>query len=256
MNTNTRKVYLRHSILAAVLTAIPVMPSVLAQTVGPPQGPAAALQGILRAHRAWTTPPASVQITGTLTRDKMTEPVKITATRQEEALVESGTAKRVATTSVHFEDKQGKVTPLPTLSGFTQLDATSLFFLAQMAARPVTVAPAVPAVTPGGPGQRIRVRSNRTEMHYGKIGVADEVDLYVGPGGLLTGLSRSFYESAPRFKFSHAYAFSDYKETNGILLPYRIERYLKGRNVETIVVTSYEFDVPAAPTLFSPGGRR
>src|SRR5206468_10725281 len=134
------------------------------QSIGPPSGPATALDAILRAHHAWTTPPASVRIIGTLTRGKTTEPIKITATAQEEALVESGTAKLVATTSSRFQDKDGKITPEPTLSGFGQLDVTGVLFLAHLAARAVSVAPPVPAATPDGVRQRIHVRSNRTEL--------------------------------------------------------------------------------------------
>ncbi len=226
------------------------------QSIGPPSGPATALDAILRAHHAWTTPPASVRIIGTLTRGKTTEPIKITATAEEEALVESGTSKLVATTSSRFQDKDGKITPEPTLSGFSQLDVTGLFFLAQLAVRPVSVASPVAAVTPGGAGRRVHVRSNRSQLHYGRLRVIDEADFYTGSDGLLAGISRSFYESLPRFKFSQAYAFSDYRDTNGVLLPYRIDRYLKGRVIETITVTSYEFDVPAAPTLFTQRGTR
>ena len=48
---------------------------------------------------------------------------------------------------------------------------------------------------------------------------------------------------------------SDYRITDGVLLPYRIDRYLKGGKIETIEVAKYEFDIPAAPSLFAPGRR-
>ena len=146
---------------AGIALCSPVM---FSQTPAP-QPPAVTLQAMLGAHHAWTTPPPSARITGTLTRGKTTEPVKITATAQEEALVESATTKLVATTSSRFQDKDGKITPEPTRSGFSQLDVTGVFFLAQLAGRPVSVDPPVPAATPGGAGQRIHVRSTRSELH-------------------------------------------------------------------------------------------
>jgi|SRR5438876_231900 len=238
---------------AGVLLALACSPMAFAQL--PPVVPSGLLGQILAAHRL-AVAPSSVRITGNVTRGAVTEPIKITATSKDETLVESGSTKRVATTAASFQDKDSKVTALPTLPGFSQLDATSVFLVAQLASRPVTVAAPVPAAMPSGLGQRIRVQSGRSELHYAKIKVRDEADLYINGEGLLAGVSRSFYESAPRFKFSQAYAFSDYKSTNGVLLPYRIEKYLKGRKIETISVTSYEFDVPVAPTLFAPGGIR
>jgi hypothetical protein len=222
----------------------------LSQT--PPAAASGLLQQILGAHRAWTATPNSVRIIGTVTRGATTETLKITATKQEEALVESGSTKRISTLSTGSQNKDGKVTGLPTLDGFAQLDATSVFFLSQLAAKSLTVSAPIPAVMPGGAGQRIHVQGSRSQLHYGRLRVADEMDLYVSAEGLLIGVARAFYPNSPQFQFSQAYAFFDYKQTNGVLLPYRIERYLKGRKVETITVTSYEFDVPVTPTLFIP----
>ena len=75
----------------------------------PPQPPALTLQAMLGAHHAWTTAPASVRITGTLTRGKATEPVKITATAQEEALVESAAGKLELTAQVTGDVPAGTV---------------------------------------------------------------------------------------------------------------------------------------------------
>src|SRR5687767_6137401 len=52
-----------------------------------------ALHEILLAHKAlpaWTTAPVSIQITGVSTRGRTAEPVKITATRYEEVLIDYG----------------------------------------------------------------------------------------------------------------------------------------------------------------------
>src|SRR5207249_12074443 len=100
-------------VCAGVLLALACSPMAFSQL--PPVVASRLLGQILAAHRGWPAPPSSVRITGTLTRGKTTEPIKITATAQEEALVESGTGKLVATAKSRFQEKDGKVTSEPTL---------------------------------------------------------------------------------------------------------------------------------------------
>ena len=84
--------------------------------------------------------------------------------------------------------------------------------------------------------------------------VNDEVDLFVNDSGVLVGLSRTFYKELPRFTVTQTYTFSDYRETGTgkVLLPYKIDRYLNGRNIESITAASYGTDVAPAKTLFEP----
>src|SRR5438876_504455 len=117
---------------AGVLLALACSPMAFAQL--PPVVPSGLLGQILAAHRL-AAAPSSVRITGNVTRGRVTEPIKITATAQEEALVESGTGKLVATAKSRFQEKDGKVTSEPTLGGFSQLDITGVFLLAHLAAR-------------------------------------------------------------------------------------------------------------------------
>jgi hypothetical protein len=210
------------------------------------------LQQILRAHQAWTNPPASVEIVGTATRGTVSQPVRITATRQEEVSMEYGAKRLVATPSAYFSEDGTKFSREATPSGFAQLDVTGLFLIAQLAAKPVTIGRVEPATLQGIPGFRVRVRTDRTEVHYYQLTVRDEMDIYTTATGLLAGISRSFYETRPRFQFTMALTFSDYRDTGGVLLPYRIERFIKGAKVETIVVDRYNFDVPASSSLFAP----
>jgi hypothetical protein len=209
------------------------------------------LQQLLAAHGAWKNP-NSIQILGTSTIGAVSTPIKITATKQEEVLTERGANKQVSTTTASFKDDGTKVKWDATPGGFVQLDVTGIFFLSQLADRSLTIAAPRAVPLPGGPAQQIHVNSNRTETHYGRLRVKDEFDLFVGANGLLSGISRSFYPSDPRFRFTVAYMFSDYKDTNGVLLPYRIEAFVRGNKFETIVVDSYQVNVPAAPSLFAP----
>jgi hypothetical protein len=221
-------------------------------TVFAQQGAVPIIQPLLAAHRAWHTPPATIQITGTSTRNAETEPIRITATQQEEALIEYRKTKWVIKPSGRFKDDGAKVTPPSVPSGFTQLDVTGLFFVAHFAEREVSVDPPERTTLFGAPARRVRMRTDRTEQHYGRFRVKDELDLYIGNGGLLAGIARSIYPEDPQFGYTVAHAFSDYREVNRVLLPYRIETYVKGTKVETIIVDSYEFDVPADARLFEP----
>ncbi len=223
-----------------------ILPVALAQT--PVSDP---IQSLLKAHNAWPQPPASVRITATSTRDGVTEPLAITATRQEELLLEYGARRRVATSNSQFEERGGKLLVDPAPPGFAQLDITSVFLLAQLAGRPVQIESLGPSSLEGVAVRRVRIRGGRRQIHYRRHDVQDEAELYVNETGLLAGISRSFYANSP-FRVTLAFAFSDYRDTNGVLLPYRIAKYLKGRKIETISVISYLFDAPAAPALFEP----
>src|SRR5215475_13160085 len=65
----------------------------------------AIIEAVLTTHHAWRTPPVSIEISGVSTRGKTTEPVKIVATRFEEASIEyGGTSRIVATPESHFQE--------------------------------------------------------------------------------------------------------------------------------------------------------
>jgi hypothetical protein len=208
------------------------------------------IKAILDAHKAWPNPPASIQIVGNVIKGDRKEPVTITANQQEETLIDYGGVKRVETPSKNFQYDAEKVAPQHTLSGFAQLDVTSVFLLAHLVRRPLTFGRAEPAATKDQSLIKIHVRSNRTEKHYVQIVVNDEVDIFTEPSGLLAGISRSFYQSKPPFNFTMSLTFSDYRDTNGVLLPYRIERLINGLSVEAIAVDSYAFDVATPGSLF------
>jgi hypothetical protein len=211
-----------------------------------------ALHEILLAHQAlpaWTIAPVSIQITGVSTRGGAAEPIKITATRYEEVLIEYGNReRRVTTPSANFLADASKTTAEDRPGGFAQLDVTGLFLVAQLAERGVAVGFAEESSSPGL--RRIAVRGNRSELHYRRFTVHDALDLYIDPLGRLAGIVRQFYPDEPQYRYTVSLAFSDYRETGGLLLPYRIERFLQGKSVEAITVGAYAFNVPASPAMF------
>jgi hypothetical protein len=208
---------------------------------------------ILRAHRVgWLNAPVSIQMMGVSTRAGLTQALKITATSREESVVELGTKKEVSTPTRFFKDDGDKSIRQETLSGFTQLDATGVFFVAQLRARAPKTETPVQTTFRNAKAWRIHVRGERSEVHYRQLKVNDECDVFVDDTGLLLGIARTFYKEIPMLTFTMELAFSDYRNTRGALLPYRIERYIKGQNVETILLDSYDFDVSVTPGLFEP----
>ena len=209
------------------------------------------IEGVLQAHKAWPVAPSSVEMTGTSTKNGVTVPFRITGTRLEEALTEYGDQKRIASPKLNFQDDGKTVTFAKTPSGFGQLDVTGLFFIAQLQQRRVQLKPPQQSTVKGLPANLIRASSERSEMHYGRFRVNDEFDLYVYESGLLAGILRTYYLGDP-IRYSLGYAFSDYRETEEILLPYRIEVLLKGRVIETLEVAQYRFNVSTPTSLFLP----
>jgi hypothetical protein len=220
--------------------------------------PSATLEGLLLAHRAWNSPPLTIEITGTSKTtskegEPVSEPVRILATGNEETITEYGALrgnKAVATSSAVFRDNGEKVTFGAAPAGFSQLDVTGVFFLARLASTPFTPSPAVAAEMARTPAQKVTISRNRSQKHYGQFKVDDTFDVFIGQNGLLAGIARSFYPSTSSRHYTEGYMFEDYRETSGVLLPYRIAKYHKGRRVQIIEVERYEFNLGADPALF------
>jgi len=209
---------------------------------------------ILRAHRAaWLNAPVSVRIVGVSTRATGTEPLTITATHLEEALLEMGAAKEVATPTHFFKDDGERSVRQNTPTGFTQLDVTGVFFISQLRHRQVKATSPVLTTLRGRDAWRIHVEGDRSEMHHRQLRVKDEFDVYVDNLGLLLAIERTFYKELPLFTSTMTLVFSDHRvTTGGAILPHRIERYVKENKVETILVNSYSFDVQTTREQFEP----
>lgn len=214
------------------------------------------LDGIVAAHGADPVPPTSVLMVGAVERHgKKPEPLRLLATRDEKIRIEYGGEGKdtvVISQGLSFSDDGQKFTYPRVGSGFAQLDITGLFLLQQMRTRAVRVETTQERASVGGVvGQRIRVESERSQKHLGKILVKDQADLYVMDNGLLLAVSRSFYEGRPE-RYTQTFVFSDYRKVNGVSLPHHIDMYIKTRKVESFTIESYQFDTAAEPTLFSP----
>jgi hypothetical protein len=212
-----------------------------------------ALDGIVHAHHAGPIAPASVEMTGNVERGGKTVPFRIIGTRDEALRIEYGGQGKdtlVMSQKQNFHDDGEKVTYPKVPSGFAELDITGLFFVQQLRNRAVRVETSEEGIPIGGvPTTRIRVQSDRNQKHKGTIRVDDRVDIYVTKTGLLAGIVRSFYEGRPD-RYTQAFSFSDFRETAGVLLPYRIDVHLKGKRIQTFSIENYRFDVPADREMF------
>ena len=215
-----------------------------------------ALDAIVEAHSVKRLAPISVQMTGTVQRGAAKpEPFRITATRDEVLRIDYGTQGKdimVVSQKLNFRDDGSKYVFSKTPSGFAQLDITGLFFVEQLRNRAVRVEQTRDQVEiAGNPTTRFIVQSERTQIHKGNIKVYDRAELYVGPSGLLTAISRSFYEGRPE-RYTQLFLFSDYRKTgeDGLLLPYRVEIYVKGYLRQAYQVDTYQFDGQADRELF------
>ena len=178
-------------------------------------------------------------------------PVTITATKKEEAAIAYGSARRVTTPSSHFQDDGQNSTFASVPSGFDQLDITGIFLISQMTQRQSKAGPPEFFHSKDGRGEQFHLSSARTKMHFRQIAVTDELDVLVGASGLLAGLERTFYPGDSRLRYTSGYRFSDYRDSGGVLLPYRIDVTFKGNIEESILVTDYQIDVPLNPSLFA-----
>lgn len=277
------KTLMRYAILTLTILSLAVVPTLAQRAVL--DGGGEPIAALLAAHKAWKFPPASIQIEGRSTRGAVTEPVRITATMQEEVRTEYGERQekvQVASRTAFFKEDGAKITRQPTPSGFTQLDVTSVFLLARLANTPVRTSRTEAVTVKDAVLQKTAAGTGRTELHYGQYTVEDRLDLYVDSSGLLSRISRAFYQERPQLptdaedeevlSLLRARAasgntvrtkppeiaatleviFSDYRDTGGVLLPYHIERYLKGRVIETIQVERYTVEVPSPASLFVP----
>jgi hypothetical protein len=190
---------------------------------------------------------------------KVTEAVRIVATAKEEIAIERGAlqeTKLVSTPKESFHHDGKKTIKASAPAGFAQLDITGIFMLAGAAASGATAGKSETAPFAGGEALKIPINRGRTQRHLGQYTVQDTFDIYLDASGRLAGIARSFYPTTSSLHYTLGYKFGDYRDTGGVLLPYRIEVHLKKHLSETIVVSEYQFNIAPDPALFTQGNVR
>jgi hypothetical protein len=89
----------------------------------------------------------------------------------------------------------------------------------------------------GRSSQRVWIQTGRERIRYGRT-LKDEADIYIDEEtGLVSAISRTGYASeALDRSFVLTNEFSDYRDVSGVLIPFRIDRYLDRMAVETILI--------------------
>ncbi len=212
-----------------------------------------ALEFLLSAHGVQSLP-STVVMTGTVDREGKTDSFRLFANKDEQLRIEYGKSGKdtvVMRQKMSFHDDGEKLTYDSTPPGFAQLDITGLFLVEQLRNRPVAVDSTKEwTVVQGTKLQRYHVTNDRKEMQRGTIPVQDALDLYVNESGLLTAISRSFYQGRAE-AYTLAFTFSDYRKSDNTLLPYQIDVYIKGIRRQTYKIETYQFDVPQDKSLFN-----
>ena len=136
------------------------------------------------------------------------------------------------------------------MSAFSQLDMLPVFSIPPLAEGGVTIR-ALGRGAVGGLGtQRFKALTGRQQTFYKRI-LRDEPDVDFFDNGLVAGISRRQYaDRSLDLSFVLAHAFSDYRNVNGLMFPFRIEKFIDGILRETIVVNTVELNAPISDAIF------
>lgn len=196
-----------------------------------------------------------IVITGQATSGNKTEPITISATLDGKIRVDYGQPLRrslVTSPQGSFEATGGGIRPRsPHAVAFGQLDRLFILSLRDLSDPRVRRSALGPGSLQGRATQRFKVETGRQQVHYRRV-VRDEVEVqFDQQTGLVAGVVRQQYadESLDR-PFVSAYRFSDYRNVEGLLFPFRIERYIDGLLRETVVVETVRINVGLANGLF------
>src|SRR6185369_1613862 len=90
---------------------------------------------------------------------------------------------------------------------------------------------------------RSRVATSQELRQYGRV-LKDEfeIDFDVQTGLVSSVQQQQYADNSLDLVFPVVHKFSDYRNTNGVILPFRIEKYVQNRLVETITVNAIQLN--------------
>jgi hypothetical protein len=196
-----------------------------------------------------------VQMTGTATVGKTSQPITISASLDGSSRTDYGnpaTRSIVTTSSGTYEIRDGKTVSRPAHAMlYEQFDALSILGLRTKYASGADRGLMGNGSVGGRETLRVHAGTDDRKMFYGRR-VQDELDAEFDTAtGLLAAVHRQgFADDSFDVSFTTSYAFSEYREVQGLMLPFRIDRYLNGKLKETITVSSYTINPALSPSLF------
>ena len=189
----------------------------------------------------------TVRLRGKSTLGKIEEPMVVSASMEGSSRIDYGqpvTRSLVTTPVGSFEVRDGQRRYRPPHSGaYTGLDLFSVLSIRNTFANGANRGVVGMQTLNGREVFRAHVGTDRQQVHYGRV-LKDEadIDLDVATGLVAAVHRRGHADEDLNLTFVDSYTFADYRDVNGIQLPFKIERYFNGRLEETITVDSFEIN--------------
>jgi hypothetical protein len=224
---------------------------------GPPRQPAdSMLSSSLVAHGGIELLGVrAVTITGTSTRGSAVEPLTIHGSFDGHTRIEYGSGEAGSTVSTPggvFDVRAGKVVSRPPHVGlYSQYDVFSILGLRTTWVNGADRGFMGNGTVGGRQTVKVHAGTNNQKSFYGRQ-IQDELDVdFDQATGLVAAIHRRGYaDDSLDVSFVVSYAFSDYRQHQGLWLPYRIDRYMNGNIKESIRVDSYVINPVLSPSLF------
>lgn len=190
---------------------------------------------------------STIRLRGTRKAAGVLEPVVISATMEGSSRIDYGrNAERstVTTADGRYDVREGKKEYRPSHSGvYAQLDVFSVLGIRNTYGSGGNRGVVGNRELKGTPTILIHAGKDRQQTFYNRV-VKDETDIDLdAQTGLVAAVHRvQSADDSLDMRFTTSSVFSDYRNDAGVLLPFRIERYMDGVLRETIVVESYEIN--------------
>ena len=242
--------------LPILLIVLPL--PLLAQTTTAPL-PADAFQTSVIAHGGSTAlnGVSAILITGQSTTARGTVPVQISASLDGRLRIDYGDPSNpqrsiVQTSQGQFVINAGKtqVKP-PHVDLYAQLDWVSILGLRYLNTGPVTWTNSGTDSVNGRPTSVLMADNGQTQRQYGRV-LANQVSIDLdSQTGLLARLRRQQRsDNSLDYTFTVSYVFSDHRQAGPIVFPFRIDKAINNRVMETIVVSGVQLNPALAGNLF------
>jgi hypothetical protein len=136
---------------------------------------------------------------------------------------------------------------------FAQFDILAGLGIQHLTAPSVQRSGGEPSLVNGRASNKVRAVTGRSKMLY-RRGVADDLDVDLdAETGLVAAITRrQIAEGTMDLTFLAGFRFSDYRQVQGLWMPFRIDRVLDGVVRESIQLDSVDLNAPLSSGFFEP----
>jgi hypothetical protein len=200
---------------------------------------------------------SSIRIVGTSTTSSGTTPVQISATLDGQLRIDYGDATNpqrsiIQTSMGQLVINAGNVQRKPPhVDLYAQLDWVSILGLKYLNVGPVTWTDGGADTVGGRPTRVVNADNGQQKRQYGRTlanQVAIDLDAQTGLVAQLRRQQRS--DNSLDFVFTVSFSFSDHRQVGNIVFPFRIDKAVNSRVVETITVSDVQLNPALSNGLF------